>query len=542
MVPLDADIARASALVIDGNAGSRSVLVNMLHEAGVVQVSQERRAMDARRTLETRRFDIVICEYSFDGEAVNGQDLMDDLRAAHLLPLSTVVVMTSAEAAYTRVAEAAEAALDAYLIKPHTEEALRQRLRQAREQKRLLADIFDMVERGDALDAAEACQVRFETRGGGWLAAARVGAELWLRLGKPHAAQLMFDAILQRGAVPWARLGIARAQYDAGAVLQARRTLESLLDEQPAYADAYDVMGRVLVDQGLPALALDAMRQATSLTPGSIARQVKHGLLAFYHGAADEAVEALTKAARLGLNSRVYDLQGLVLLAALQFDRGDRRGLAVSHSSIVAARAQHPDSDRLRRFETVIAALKALHERRVGDAVSLVRQCIQEIRAPSFDFEAACNLLTLVARLQKYELRLEGLDHDVDMLAQRFAVSHATCEFLSRAILALPPFERIVRDAYGVICAQSEEAVSHTVNGNPGAAVRLLLGQVETSLNAKLLELALRTMERHRDRIDDVDALASRAQALQRHHASRDARLGLSRASDARSMAATGRG
>lgn len=542
MVPLDADIGSASALVVDGNAGSRSVLVNMLYEAGVMRVGQERRAMDARRTLEAQRFDIVICEYRFDGEAMNGQDLMDDLRAAHLLPLSTVVVMISAEAAYTRVAEAAEAALDAYLIKPHTEQALRERLRLAREQKRLLKGIFDMVERGEALGAAEACQSHFETHGKGWLAAARVGAELWLQLGKPHAAQMMFDAILQRGAMPWARLGIARAQYDAGAVLQARRTLESLLNEQPAYADAYDVMGRVLVDQGLPAQALDAMRQATSLTPGSIARQVKHGLLAFYYGGADEALEALAKAARLGLNSRVYDLQGLVLLAALQFDRGDRRGLGASHSSIVAARTQHPKSDRLRRFETVIAAMKGLQERRTGDAVSLMHQCVQEIRAPSFEFEAACNLLTLIARMETFELRLERLEHHVDMLARRFAISHATCEFLSRAILALPPFDAIIRTAYGDICAQSEQAVSHAVSGNPGEAVRLLLGHVETSLNAKQLDLAMGIIERHRDHIEDVDALASRAQALHRLHCSYGTQVGLSRVSDPRSMASAGRG
>lgn len=42
---------------------------------------------------------------------------MDDLRLSRLLPLSTVVVMIYGEAGYCKVAEAAEAALDAYLVK-----------------------------------------------------------------------------------------------------------------------------------------------------------------------------------------------------------------------------------------------------------------------------------------------------------------------------------------------------------------------------------------------------------------------------------------
>ena len=90
---------------------------------------------------------------------------MDDLRLAQLLPLSTVVVMISSEAGYTKVAEAAEAALDAYLIKPHTADALRQRLIQARQRKRALQEIFALIEKGALVEAAEICQVRYKTRG-----------------------------------------------------------------------------------------------------------------------------------------------------------------------------------------------------------------------------------------------------------------------------------------------------------------------------------------------------------------------------------------
>ena len=327
MKPLDAEIGCATALVVDGNPASRSILTNMLRDFGVRQVVQTSRAADARKALEYRHFDIVVCEYHFEGQAMTGQDLIDDLRLAQILPLSTVVVMISSEAGYERVAEAAEAALDAYLIKPHTEEALRERLVQARHRKRVLRDVIQKIEARDYIAAAELCQVRFETRSACWIQAARIGAELWLKLGKPHSSQKLFEAILATRALPWARLGIARSEYQAGGVQKARRTLESLLNDQPHYADAYDVMGRVLLESGEPDAALAALRRGCDLAPGCVARVQKLGVLAFYHGTPHEAGVALQRAVILGLNSKVFDLQGLVLLALLKFDAGDLRGV-----------------------------------------------------------------------------------------------------------------------------------------------------------------------------------------------------------------------
>ena len=536
MIPLDAEIGRSNALVIDCNNASRGVLVSLLRDFGVAEVAQARRAQDARRMLETQRFDIIVCDYHFDGEPVSGQDLMDDLRLAQLLPLATVVVMISAEAGHAKVAEAAEAALDAYLIKPHTGDALRQRLLDARQRKRALKDVIALVEKEAYLEAAEMCQLRFETRGAAWVQAARIGAELWLRLSKPHAAQRMFDAILEIGAVPWARLGVARSQYDRGGTSQARRSLESLLNEQPGYSDAYDVMARVLLDQGFPDEALEASREALSLTPGSVARLVKHGLLAFFYGDPGEAAAALARAARFGLHSKVFDLQGLVLLALVQFDKGDLRGLAQSWRSITAARSGRLGSDRLRRFEAVIGVMKFLLERQITDAVALVRDLIRESRDPTFEFEAACNLLALLSRLTRHELRLESLDHDVLVLAQRFAVSHTTCELLVRSLQADTGLADIVRDAYAAINKEAEDAVSNTLKGLPGEAAKLLLARAESTLNAKLMDLAIHTMGRHGQNIDGVAALRDRADALYKRYRSYGTQVHLGGQGDTRAL------
>ncbi|MDP1136319.1 hypothetical protein Q6325_27045, partial [Klebsiella pneumoniae] len=92
---------------------SRSIIVNQLREAGVGTIVQCARLVDARSKLEMSSYDVVISEQYFEREEITGQDLLDDLRRHQLLPFYTVFVMVTAESSYSKVAEAAESALDA---------------------------------------------------------------------------------------------------------------------------------------------------------------------------------------------------------------------------------------------------------------------------------------------------------------------------------------------------------------------------------------------------------------------------------------------
>ncbi len=541
MRPLDEDIANTVALVVDGDASSRVVRATMLRDCGVASVMQATRPLEARRLIESRRFDIIVCSFHFDRDPMTGVELMDDLRQAGLPPLSTVVVMITSEAAYGRVAEAAEAALDAYLIKPHTEAAFRERLRQARARKRLLADVIERVDAQQFDAAAELAQAHVDRRGPAWLQAARIGAELWLRLGQPARSARLLETILQTGALPWARLGLARAHVEAGAVFQARRTLEGLLSEHPGYADAYDVMGRVLLDQGETWQAIEALNRAIAITPHCVTRLVKLGLLVFYFGDPREALDHLQRAVQLGLNSRVFDLQGLVLLAALQFDRRDRRGLAVTAHSMTRLRAPVPDSARLRRFESIVQILHGLLQRKVPEAVQALREMLGESMAPNFEFEAACNLLMVLSRIDRAELHLTDLDDQVARLSERFAVSRTTCELLCGALRGDIAVTAHIRGAYARIGTIAEEAVSLTVAGQPRDAVELLLAQARRTLNAKLKDLALHTLDRHEAQIADAQALRDEVTALQQHYGSYGTQVRLARIDDARSLTSAAR-
>jgi CheY-like chemotaxis protein len=519
------------ALVIDSNPTSRSILMNMLRDIGIGQVSQTSRVTDARRELENCEFDIVLCDYHFDNSPMSGQDLLDDLRRSQLLPYATVFVMVTGECSYTKVAEAAESALDSYLIKPHAASALEERVLQARHRKKVLRSIFKAIEAGDFANAARLCLERYHARAEFWLYAARIGAELFLRVGDPASARALYQSVHDARGLAWAKLGLARAELAAGQMTAASTTLESLIEEQPGYADAHDVMGRVQVEQGQLGDALDTFRTAATITPHSITRLQKQGMLAFFLGQTDEATTALERSVRLGVTSKMFDCQSLVLLAMMQFDKRDAKELGRVVANLALALERQSDSPRLQRLFRVAGVLQALQARRVGDCVSGVRELAADIRCEDFDHEAATNLLAVLARLRQSEVKLEEAEAWVTEIAQRYCVSKASCEVLCGAAANDEVYAALIHEGQHGISSMAEKAMAHSLSGSPAVAVESLMAKGLETLNAKLIELAAAVLHRHAAKITDHAALAGRINELKTRYCSQGTQVSLGQVS-----------
>ena len=504
---LDADIESCTALVVEGNPTARSIIKSQLRDFGLREVTQASRPTDARRALEIREFDIVICEQSFHGTNYTGQELLDDLRRAQLLPSSTVFIMLTSEASYAQVAEAAESALDCYLLKPHTATALGQRLSHARYRKKVLNSIFDRIETGDFAGAAQLCLDRFTRRQEFWLFAARIGAELLLRLERIAEAQQLFSAILEVQALPWAKLGIARAEMDAGHPNQALMTLEALVSDQPGYADAYDVMGRIHVEQGNFEQALEVYRQASNATPSSIGRLQKQGMLAFYMGEKEEAAKALDRATMLGLSSKMFDHQSLMLLAFARYQMRDTQGVKRCIDQLQTALEQKDHPVRLKRFLDVAKTLLLLLNKQVALVVAEVKRQTGDIKDPSMDVEAGCNLLSLIAEVAQAELDLDAAPKWVDAIALRFCTSKGLTGLLCSAAERHPPYAAIVRASNLQIAELAQKAMSHAIAGNPRAAVKAMVTYGGQTLNTKLMDTARLTLQRYRAKVPDAEGL-----------------------------------
>ncbi len=512
---MDSGIYEASALIIDGNATSRSVMSAQLRDLGVKEIRQCLRPKDARPLLEHKAFDIVLCGDESDREEMGAQDLLDELRRAQILPFSTVFIMITSQAIYARVAEAAEAALDAYLIRPYTAAALAERLAQARFRKKILKDIFVSVEAGDLKGATQLCLERFDARGPFWLYAARIGAELLLRLHRHDEARKLFDAIQQARTLPWARLGVARAELAGGNTTAAQHTLEALIGELPDYADSYDVMGHVLLETGSIDGALANYRRAASLTPGCLARQQRYGVLAFYAGQRKEAEQQLEKAMSTGLSSKMFDFMNLVLLGLLRHDGKDTRGFKYVHDTLVKELEKTARSRRLERFEMIFRALRCVQERKGPEALELARWVAVEAQQGDFDLEAAGVLLALWVRLTGPEVKAEEFDAIVTRLGLRYCTSKASTEVLVCMCDGNATAIAELRGCHTRIFGVAEMAMRHSMRGSPRDGVTLLIQQGEATRNAKLIDMAGLVLKRQAEKIDDALELHERIASLQ---------------------------
>ncbi len=511
---VDKDAPKALALVIDSNPMSRSLMCQHLRDFGFGSVKAANRIADAREMLEHRQFDLVICDDQTQAGGESGQDLLDELRREQQLHYNCVFVMVTSEATYQKVAEAAEAALDSFLIKPFSANTLYTRIKEARQRKRLLRDIFEALEQRE-FDRAIALSVDRYTHGRPYgLYAARIGAELLLQQQRHAEALALFDSVASTQRLPWARLGIARVQLAQGDLSLARRSLSTLINDEPRFADAHDVLGKVHMEQGQISEAMATYQMAAEITPGCILRLQHAGTLTFYAGPAGRALATLERTWAMGAKSRLFDVLSMMLLGFLRFDAGDVRGVGQASEVMTRFAGRYPQSLRLRRMAQLGHMLTQLLGGAPELALAQARSLLDDVARPDFDIEAATNLLSLLTRLASHGMDSAELRAAVERLGRRFAVSKAATEVLAAALRQHEQAPDWVRHSHAQVMQLAEAAMQHAVRGEPQAAVASLLDHGSETGNAKLIEMAGLVARRHQDRISALPTLLERANTL----------------------------
>ncbi len=525
-VHFEPELAGCSALIVDSDNTSRWVLARQLRDFGFNDVVQFSKVQPARDLLQTRRFDVVLCAQYFGPDSPTGQDLLDDLRRDALLPFATVFIMVTAEASYSKVEQAAESALDGYLLKPHSAVSLAQRLLAARRRKAELADIFRELEDQNVERAIGLCLRQYESRTSFGPYCARLAAELMLRSGRFEQARALYETIAAESGEPWARAGVARALLSNGAFAQAIALLQQLTTDIPEFADAYDLLGRAQLKLGQLEEAMSSYRHASGLTPSSISRLQRLGMLAYYLGDAGEAEQLLDQATLLGQSSASYDYQSLALLALLRAAQGNWQGVQrcrdVGHSML----RRTPDTLRLRRIVMVIEGLALLQRQSLSEAATIVRDLGDAAMTAEFDFDLASDLLGLLALLEEEGARVEDAPNLVKRLAHRFCTNDATCRLLEAASRLHEPFVQLVRQCSHEVLALSEEAMKLHLQGDSSGAIDAFIELTRIHLNARFWEAAHQLAQRQAN-AESASGVAAVLQSLRERAGLDRARPGL---------------
>ncbi len=528
------------ALIVDGHATARQMLAAQLRNMGASHVVQCAKAHEARQHAASRPFEIVLCEQRL-GDGTLGQDLIDDLRQRRLITLSTIVMVLSANSSYPVVAEAAELAIDGFLIKPYSLGDLEDRLLAAFVRKDSMKEIASLIDRGDHAGALAQCEQRFQARGAYWTHAARLGAELAIRLEKLPLATAMFNAVIDDKAVPWARLGIARVMDASGKPAAAESTIKNLLGAHPTYVDAYDVLGRIYTDRGDYAAAAETFRRAVEVTPHSVARNQKYGILVFYTGDQAESMKILAQVVeRGGLLSPDFDHHVILLLAVDAFKQRGLEALAelraqlqkaldeqqllapaAAAADLAATADGTPDPQlltrRLQRYGRLLDSLAAVLRGDAGLALQLLEATQQAMADNDTAVDAAIGFLLVLSTLCQANVFIPQAPSWVRQAGLRYCTNKQVTEMLARACEGFEALAEPVRAAHAHINAVTRGALGAAVAGQPRQAVLQLIEAVEETRNLKLHEVATATLERHKARIEAPEVLQERLDALRTH-------------------------
>ena len=142
-------------------------------------------------------------------------------------------------------------------------------------------------------------------------------------------------------------------------------------------------------------------------------------------------------------------------------------------------------------------------------------------KTPEFDLEAASNLIGLMTRLAKRDVRVDQADARIQTMAMRFCTSRPVTEMLAGAANGNTRYADGIRTAGQQIQKIAQSAVTLGLMGDPAMAVRQLIIEGQTTLNSKLIETAHQVLERYRDKINGANQMDEVVQTLRRQFGSK---------------------
>lgn len=318
---LSKELSRMRALLIDRYPNARNSLRIMLSSMGVTAVHNAGSSAEVLRQVRAHSFDIILSDYQLE-DGRDGQQLLEELRQQHLVPLSTVFFIITSERGYHNVVSVAELAPDDYLIKPFTADELHGRLVRTIYKKRFFAQLYEHLDNGAFALALATCERLLAQDSGFLLDALRLKGEILNTLGRHAEAQSVYQQVLAQRAVPWARMGLAFALRGQQQLAEAEALGQSLVDEFPEFTAGYDFLAEVREEMGKPEEAQEVLLRAAAISPKNSTRQRMVGDVAARNNDLPTAEKAYGKVLERRRGSSLKNIDDYTNLSRVMVDRG----------------------------------------------------------------------------------------------------------------------------------------------------------------------------------------------------------------------------
>ena len=322
---LSKEMKHKRVLLVDRHPSARNSLRIILSTLGVSSVHGAGTSAEALRQVKAYAFDIILSDYHLE-DGRDGQQLLEELRQKHLISLSTVFMVITAERAYHNVVSVAELAPDDYLIKPFTAEQLQSRLAKAIYRKQFFAKVFEHLDRGAYVDALAACESLIGKEQLFLYDTLRFKGEILNALSRYQEAQVVYQKVMENAMVPWARMGLAIALRGMDQLAEAESLGAQVIDDFPEYLAAYDFVASVREEMGKLAEAQIVLQKAADISPNNSLRQRMVGDVAVRNDDLDVAERAYGKVLERHHGSSLKVIDDYTNLTRVMLDKGHTEG------------------------------------------------------------------------------------------------------------------------------------------------------------------------------------------------------------------------
>ena len=310
------------ALVVDDYPGMRSALKMTLSNFGMTRIELAASASEVIFKVGNTHYDVILCDFNL-GEGRDGQQLLEELRHRGLIHLDTVFIMVTAESVYEKVVATAELAPDDYLIKPFSAEVLRNRLDGILLRKRAFSSVYRHYEANELEAAMTACDELIRDHPRYVVDALRFKGEVLNALGRFQEAEALYRQVVGMRAIPWARLGLAKALHAQKKEDEAEELLHDVLEKTPELVAAYDLLADVRIARKDGAGAQEALSLGVAISAKTVRRQQKLGGVALENGDLATARDAYAAVLEKGRHSVYVSPSDFGNLCRVQLEQGD---------------------------------------------------------------------------------------------------------------------------------------------------------------------------------------------------------------------------
>lgn len=295
----DALFASKNFLIIDDFQGMRSMMREMLKAFGAKHIDTATNGAEAIANLEKNKYDVVLCDHNL-GIGKNGQQILEEAKHRDLIGLATAWLIVTAEKTSDLVIGAAEFMPDDYIIKPVNEATMRGRLEKVIARKDSLLDIEKALRAKNYARTVALCDELLVTNKTNATELLRIKTNTLMTMGKYDQAKQVFEQILAKRDIPWAKTGLGKVAFYSGDMERARQLFREVIGDNPAYLEAHDWLAKSFeVTEELDE-AQRVLARCTELSPHSVIRQKNLGEIAHKRGDLDTAENAFRKTIKLG--------------------------------------------------------------------------------------------------------------------------------------------------------------------------------------------------------------------------------------------------